>query len=164
MNVYENYKTILNKGKKVLLLKSGGACNCYSENILNEPDVHCPKCKGTGFLRTKILTEKIRYGFLDIKKDTNIEKQSYEKIKNSVQVFYFPFNYDHIDMKDIIVVLKHDSSNKLIYPYKEETFFKVIDKKENIIDDFKYIKIVAEKINGIGTTPPVTEVIENDIE
>ena len=67
-------------------------------------------------------------------------------------------------MKDIIVVLKHDSSNKLIYPYKEETFFKVIDKKENIMDDFKYLKIVAEKINGIGTTPLVTEVIENDIE
>ena len=150
MNIYDNYKVLLNKGKQVFLLKSGGTCECYSKNILNEPDIHCTTCYGTGTIRTKILTEKIRYGFLDIKKDTNIEKQNYEKIKNSIQIFYFPFNYDHIDMEDIIVTLKHDSSNVLLKPFKEETYFKVVDKKENVIDDFKYLKIVAEKINGIG--------------
>ena len=157
MNIYDEYKVLLNTGKKVMLLKSGGMCECYSQNILNEPDIHCEKCYGTGFSRTKIITEKIRYGFLDIKKDTNIEKQSYEKIKNSIQVFYFPFNYDHINMKDIIVTLKHNSSNEILLPFKKETFFKVIDVKENVKDNFKYLKIVAEKINGIG-------VVENDIK
>ena len=157
MNIYDEYKVLLNTGKKVMLLKNGGVCECYSKNILNEPDIHCEKCYGTGFIRTKIVTEKIRYGFLDIKKDTNIEKQSYEKIKNSIQVFYFPFNYDHINMKDIIVTLKHNSSNEILLPFKKETFFKVIDFKENVKDNFKYLKIVAEKINGIG-------VVENDIK
>ena len=157
MNIYEEYKVLLNKGKKVMLLKSGGTCECFSNNILDEPDIHCTNCYGTGFKRTKIITEKIRYGFLDIKKDTNIEKQNYEKIKNSIQIFYFPFNYDHINMKDIIVTLKHNSSNEILLPFKKETFFKVIDVKENVKDNFKYLKIVAEKINGIG-------VVENDIK
>ena len=154
---YHQLKVILNTGKQVLLLKAGNSCDCYSANILNEPDIHCDKCFGTGFLRTKILTEKIRYGFLDIKKDTNLEKQNYEKIKNSIQIFYFPFNYEHIDFKDIIVTLKHDSNNKILKPIKEEIYFKVLDKKENVINNFKYIKVVAEKINGIGVIQNVTE-------
>ena len=56
MNIYEEYKVLLNKGKKVMLLKSGGTCECLSNNILDEPDIHCTNCYGTGFKRRKILT------------------------------------------------------------------------------------------------------------
>lgn len=150
MAYYDSLKTLLNSGKKVLLLKGGGICDCATKNILEEPDIHCQKCLGTGKIRTAILTEKIRYGFLDIKKDTNLEKQSYEKIKNSIQIFYFPFNYDHINMGDIIVTLKHNSSNEIVFPLKKEIYFKVLDFKEDVYKDFKYLKVVGEKINGIG--------------
>ena len=150
MDLYNDFKVLLNSGKKVLLLKAGNLCNCASQNILAEHNIHCPKCLGTGKIRTSILTEKIRYGFLDIKKDTNIEKQTYEKIKNSIHVFYFPFNYEHINMSDIIVTLKHNSKNEIMLPLKKETYYKVIDFIEDVYNDFKYLKIVGEKINGVG--------------
>lgn len=146
MDLYQDFKVILNTGKKVLLLKADAACDCVSEGILaGEPDAHCPICKGTGFTRTKIITEKIRSGFLDVKKDTGLENQTFEKIKNEILVFYFPFNYDHINAKDIIVTLKHNASNEIVKPFTNLVYYKVINIKEAIVDDFKFIKIIGEK-------------------
>lgn len=147
----EEFKEILESGVKVLILKNTGICECVKDDGLyaGESDYDCKKCYGTGSAFTKILTEKIRKEESSAGKGSSLESQEFEKNKGENNIFYFPFNYDHLNSKDIICTLKHDNRNNLIKPLVIENFFKVVGKVKREMDDFIFLKITGEKIKYV---------------
>ena len=120
-----------------MILKSNGRCDCFSQGRLvnSEPDPFCKKCFGTGDIRIKILTPKLR-------KDPLIvpgEIDEFEKVSLTDYIFFLPSNFNFVTNKDIIATLNDEDSSKL------EIFYEVCEKTKYTTGEFSYYEVLARK-------------------
>ncbi|MGL4866310.1 MULTISPECIES: hypothetical protein [Bacteria] len=165
----ESFKQTSLTGRKVLLLRDIGICDCIKKspeskiknelnilglsdisNIVDEiekADPYCDKCMGTGKKFFRILSEKIRTTDVNAIKEgtTATELQSFELLKDDNVLFYFESHYKFLNLKDHIAVLEHDENSNLIFPLKVLDVFKIVDKIEFYDNDFVYYRITGSK-------------------
>lgn len=138
---YQNdFDKISSTGMPVLILKNKKECDCYSREELldSEPNPYCSKCYGTGYERTKIITENIRHEVLS-SGSKYYEKTFYNTTINDYRIFFMPEKYKFITTEDLICTL--DENNKIISVYK------VINKERYNAETFVYYEIYGQKLN-----------------
>lgn len=165
----ESFKQASLTGRKVLLLRDVGICDCIKKapkntvdteldilglsdisNIIDEiekADPYCDKCMGTGKKFFRILSEKIRTTDVNAIKEgtTATELQSFELLKDDNILFYFESHYKFLNLKDHIAVLEHDENSNLVFPLKVLDVFKIVDKIEFYDNDFVYYRMTGSK-------------------
>lgn len=138
---YEYYKKRFEEasdtGRKVLILKADGTCDCFNPNDLtnSEPNPKCNECFGTGKFRTMIRTEKIRY---ELNVETYKEYLGLTRETFDVYSFFFPEYYGHLTNADIIVTF--DEKEVAI------AAFEIVNIEKFVKDKFVYYEVFGRKI------------------
>lgn len=165
----EKFEEISKTGYQVVILRDIEKCSCTNkkpqdksrlENSFIEDelllevtddievaDPNCPMCLGTGRKLFPILSNKIRVTNAgnNLSVNGNLEIQLVELVKNDTLVFYFPYNYEFLTMKDYIAVVKMDSQNNVILPVEYVDIYKINNIEIFVRNEFKYYKIYGIK-------------------
>lgn len=146
----EIFKELSDTGINFLIYEDIGQCDCCDLNsedlFLREPNPHHKDCLGTGKKRKIHVTKKLRFLYTSVTKDSNLEKQSFEKVKNEYLTVYFPENYSNLKYTDIIAMIKLDNSNNLIKPIQPVSFYKIVAIDDFYDGDFKFYSVKMNKI------------------
>lgn len=144
--IQSSFEKISKTGIRFLVLKKVGDCYCKkTDGDLFEilPDPLCKNCNGTGYARKKVLTEKLRFQYVELKTSSDFA------------TVYFPENFK-INYEDLVVFLKVDSSNELIEPMKVDVYCKIVSIMPSIVDDFSFKELTLKKLHYI----PFDEVVD----
>ncbi|MGL5709819.1 MAG: hypothetical protein ACRCW9_03135 [Cetobacterium sp.] len=137
-------------GINFIIYEDIGNCECYtpdSEEIFDrEPNPYHKACLGTGKKRRIHVTKKLRFLYTSVTKDSNLEKQSFEKLKSEYLTIYFPENYSNLKYTDIIAMIKLDEKNNIVKPFQPVSFYKIVAIDDFYDGDFKYFSVKLNKI------------------
>jgi hypothetical protein len=143
------FNEISSTGSIYAVFKATEECECREENgLFNEPDPTHKDCFGTGYKRRVYFTPKLRSDYYGLTKSSNLETQSFEKIKDNVKTIYFPYSFT-INYKDIICSLKLDKENNPIKPYSIEYVYKPVSVDVYVADGFKFYAVKVTKLQHV---------------
>ena len=136
--VKETFELASKTGEKILILRAIGNCDCYDAGDLieSEPLPSCPKCKGTGQIKFKVMSEKIRMD--------NSPSEEVEEINltgNEKAVFYFPENYSYLNTKDMLATVVDGNKDNI------RSYYDIVSIERLHADGFTYFEVTATKEN-----------------
>lgn len=144
------FNELSNTGINFLIYEDIGNCECInpdSDDLFErEPNPLHKECLGTGKKRKIHVTSKLRFLYTSVTKDSNLEKQSFEKVKSEYLTIYFPENYSKLKYTDIIAMIKLDEKNNLIKPIQPLSFYKIVAIDDFYDEDFKFYSVKLNKI------------------
>lgn len=164
----EKFDEISKTGYQVVILRDTEQCDCVKHekkenddgtnfvddslllDVVDEielADPSCKKCFGTGRKLFPILTNKIRVTIQgsSISANQNLEVQLIELIKDDALIFYFPYNYEFLTLRDYIAIPKLDSKNNVILPVEYTEVYKIKNIEMFVRNDFKFYKVYSSK-------------------
>lgn len=146
----EVFNELSNTGINFIIYEDIGYCECYNPNsdelFDREPNPLHVDCLGTGLKRRVHITKKLRFLYTSVTKDSNLEKQTFEKVKSEYLTIYFPENYSNLKYTDIIAMIKLDEKNNLIKPLQPLSFYKIVAIDDFYDGDFKFYSVKLNKI------------------
>ncbi|WP_297489270.1 hypothetical protein [uncultured Cetobacterium sp.] len=170
----ETFEQISKTGRQVIILRDVGKCDCIRKeehpvvdsdylSILGDTDFekviddienadpNCHKCYGTGKRFFKIFSEKIRLASSSaIERGSSAEEhQKYKLLKDDAFIFYFPFNYNFLTLKDYVITLEYDKDNNIVSPIKFKNLYKIVENSENFENNFLFHKVKGKKIKEV---------------